>query len=268
MKQTLEKVRSRDDTSIAFERSGEGPHLVAVPGVMTSSRRWPVLPALGKHFTVYAIDRRGRGDSGDAERYAIEREFEDIAAVVDSFPTEVNVLGHSFGGLCVLGAALLTRNIRRLVVYEPPPPPDRGAWEMPAGSIDRLQALVDADDRVGVVTTFLREALSLPPEEVEKAKAWPTFPAMVAAAHTLPRELRAEESYQLDLEQLRHVQVPTLLLLGGDSPDFVKASIKGWHAVLPNSEIVVLPGQQHLAHYTAPDLFVGTLQTFLIDSGH
>jgi len=268
MEQTLKKVRSSDGTPIAFECSGDGPPLVVVPGVMTSSRRWPVLPMLGEHFTVYAVDRRGRGDSGDAERYTIEREFEDIAAVVDSFPAEVNVLGHSFGGLCVLGTALLTSNIRRLVIYEPPPPPDQGGWDMPTGSIDRLQALVEADDRVGVVITFLREVLSLQPEEIETAKAWPTFPFMVAAAHTLTRELRAEVSYQLDLEQFRQVQVPTLLLLGGDSPDFVKASIKSWHAVLPNSEIVVLPGQQHLAHYTAPALFVRALQTFLLDSGH
>lgn len=262
MEQTLAKVRSTDGTLIAFERSGDGPPLV-VPGVMTSSRRWPVLPALGEHFTVYAVDRRGRGDSGDAKRYAIEREFEGVAAVVDSLGREVNLLGHSFGGLCVLGATLVTTHIRRLVIYEPPPPPDLGVSELPAGLIDTLQALLDAGDRVGVVTTFLREALSLSPEEVETAKEWPTFPAMLAAAHTLPRELRASESYQLDLGQFKCVQVP-ILLLGRDSPGFAKASIKGWHAALPNSEIGVLPGQQHLAHYTAPDLFVRALQTFLI----
>jgi pimeloyl-ACP methyl ester carboxylesterase len=139
---------------------------------------------------------------------------------------------------------------------------------LPAGLVDRLQLLLDAGDSAGVVTSFLRQALSLSPEEVEKAKAWPTFPAMVAAAHTLPRELRASENYQLHLEWFRHVQVPTLLLLGGDIPDFAKASIEGWHAVLPNSEIGVLPGQQHLAHYTAPDLFVRTLQTFLVGPEH
>lgn len=109
----MEKIRSKDGTLIAYERSGEGPPLVAVPGVLTSSRLWPVLPTLGEHFTVYAVDRRGHGDSGDAEHYAIEREFEDVAAVVDAIGTEVNLLGHSFGGSCVLGASLLTSNIRR-----------------------------------------------------------------------------------------------------------------------------------------------------------
>lgn len=261
----MEKIRSKDDTLIAYERSGEGQPLVVVPGVLTSSRLWPILPTLGEHFTVYAVDRRGHGDSVDAEHYAIEREFEDVAAVVDAVGSEVNLLGHSFGGHCVLGASLLTSNIRRLVVYETDAPEGMYSEAMSAGLIDRFQTLVDAGDRVGAVTTFLREAFQMTPEEIEGAKRWPTFPAMVAAAHTFPREIRAVEAYQFETVRFKQMNVPTLLLLGEDSPHFAKAAMEKWHAILSDSRIVVLPGQGHMAHYTAPDLFIREVAAFVKD---
>src|SRR5918998_6394003 len=116
-----ETVTSEDGTRIAGWRSGEGPPLVLVHGTAADHSRWkPVLPAFEERFTVYAVDRRGRGDSGDAEDYAIEREFEDVAAVVDTIGEPANLLGHSYGALCALEAALLTPNVRKLVLYEPP----------------------------------------------------------------------------------------------------------------------------------------------------
>jgi pimeloyl-ACP methyl ester carboxylesterase len=259
----MQKIRSKDGTLIAYERSGQGPPLVVVPGVLTSARRWPVLPSLAEHFTVYAVDRRGHGDSDDADKYAIEREFEDVAAVVDAIGTEVNLLGHSFGGYCVLGASLLTSNIRRLVVYETDSPEGMDTQALSAGVIERFESLVDAGDRAGAVTTFFREAFQMTPEEIEKAKTWPTFPAMVAAAHTFPRETRALEASQFQVEQFDQMEVPTLLLLGGDSPDFAKVAMERWHNVLPNSQLVVMPGQQHMAHYTAPNLFVREVVSFV-----
>lgn len=262
----MEKIRSKDGTVIAYERCGEGPPLVAVPGVLTSARHWPVLPRLAEHFTVYAVDRRGRGDSQDGEDYALEREFEDVAAVVDAIGPEVNVLGHSFGGHCVLGASLLTSNIRRLVVYETDVPEGMYEAAMPAGLVDRFASLVDAGDRVAAVTTFLREAFQMTSEEIETAKTWPTFPAMVAAAHTFPRETRALETYRFETKRFESMTVPTLLLLGGNSPDFAKTPMEKWHSVLPNSRIVEMPGQQHLAHYTAPDLFVREVVRFVKDT--
>lgn len=262
----METIRSKDGTIIAYERCGEGPPLVAVPGVLTSARRWPVLPRLAEHFTVYAVDRRGRGDSQDSEDYALECEFEDVAAVVDAIGLEVNVLGHSFGGQCVLGASLLTSNIRRLVVYETDAPEGMYEAAMPAGLVDRFESLVDAGDRVGAVTTFLREAFQMTTEEIETAKTWPTFPAMVAAAHTFPREIRALERYKFETQRFESMNVPTLLLLGGDSPDFAKASMEEWHSILPNSRIVEMSGQQHMAHYTAPDLFVREVVAFVKDT--
>ncbi|MEX0762108.1 MAG: alpha/beta hydrolase [Dehalococcoidia bacterium] len=253
---------SRDGTPIACRCSGTGPPLVLVHGMAGASTRWaPILPGLEEYFTVYAMDRRGRGESGDGDGYAMEREFEDVAAVVDGIGEPVNLLGHSSGGLFSLEAALLTQNIRKLVLYEPL---EVGAT-LPEGGVDRLQALLDAGDREEVLTTFMREFVNIPPQEIELIKSTPAWPARMAAAHTLPRELRAEERYEFDAQRFEGLHVPTLLLTGGDSPQFFKGGVEVVDAALPNSWIVVLPGQRHNADQTAPDLFVREVLAFLTE---
>jgi pimeloyl-ACP methyl ester carboxylesterase len=261
----MEKIQSKDGTPIAYQRSGAGAPLVLVHGTGASHGRWaPILPSLEKQFTVYAIDRRGRGESGEAKSYAIEREFEDVAAVVDSIGERVTLLGHSFGGICALEAALLTPYLDKLILYEPPLPVP-GVPIYPEGVIDRLQALLDAGDREAVVITFFREVVELPPHELDLLKSSPAFPMRVAAAHTLPRELRAHAAYCFEPERFQSLNIPTLLLLGGDSPPFFKAAIEALNATLPNSRVVVLPGQQHIAIDTAPDLFVREVLAFLTE---
>jgi len=260
----MEKIVSKDGTSIAYQRSGTGAPLVLVHGTLGSHGSWgAVLPDLEKQFTVYAIDRRGRGESGDAPGYAIEREVEDIATLVNSIGSGVNLFGHSYGGLCVLEAVLLTPGVRRLIVYEPSALPVPGVPLYPEGTVDRLQALLDAGDRAGVVMSVFRDLVNMPADELELFKASPRFPAWIAAAHTVPRETRAEEDYQFAPGRFQNMRVPTLLLLGGDSPQEVKATIEKWHTALPDSRIVVFPGQQHLAQVTAPDLFLHEVVTFL-----
>ena len=160
-----EKVVSKDRTPIAFWRSGQGPPLVLVHGTAADHTRWkPVLPTLEEHFTIYAIDRRGRGGSDDSREYAIEREFEDVASVVDAIREPVNLLGHSYGALCSLEAALLTSNVRKLVLYEPPI--RAGVDFYPPGTINQLKALLDAGDRGAVVTTFMSEIAKMRPADL------------------------------------------------------------------------------------------------------
>ncbi len=263
----MENIVSKDGTPIAYQRTGAGPPLVLVHGTLSSHGGWAaILPILEKQFTVYAIDRRGRGESGDALDYAVEREFEDVAALVDAIGENVNLLGHSFGGLCVLEAALLTPNLRRLIVYEPPSLPVPGVPLYPEGIVDRLEALLDAGDRENVVITVFRDLVRMPSDELEQFKVSPRFAAWVAAAHTVPRETRAEEEYRFVPERFKHLHVPTLLLVGGDSPQEVKTTIDSWHAALPNSHVKVLPGQQHVAQVTAPDLFMREIEAFLLES--
>ena len=148
-----ESVTSRDGTPIAYRRSGHGPPLVLVHGTSADHSRWaPVLPAFEQRYTVCAIDRRGRGGSGDAEDYALEREFEDVAAVVDSLGEPVILLGQSHGALCALEAALLSSGVRALVSTSPRS--TAGAEMNPPEVLERLETLLQAGDRDGVVATM------------------------------------------------------------------------------------------------------------------
>jgi pimeloyl-ACP methyl ester carboxylesterase len=253
---------SKDGTQVACEKTGSGPPLVVVHGTAADHSRWaPVLPALSEHFTVYACDRRGRGASGDGTSYVMEREFEDVAAVVDGIGGPVDLVGHSYGAICSLEAAVLARNLRRLVLYEPPIP--AGLPITPVGVIDRLQALLDGADKDGVVATFLREVPRVPPEQLELMRSLPAWRARVGTAGTIPRELRAHDRYTLAPEKFRDVKVPVLLLLGGNSPPFFRAALERVQAAVPGARIVVLPGQQHVAIDTAPDLFARAVLDFL-----
>jgi len=260
----VDKVTSPDGTPIAYHRSGAGSPLILVPGSGAANPvAWTaVLPALEERFRVYAVDRRGHGESGDSPTYAMEREFEDIAAIVDSIGEPANLLGHSFGALCALEAALLTRNIRKLILYEPAIPLP-GVSIYPEGVIDRLQALLVAGEREALLTTLYREVVLLPTDEIEQLRSAPAWPARVATAHTLPREARAEEQYQFEAQRFKELQTPTLFLLGGDSPRFLKAATEAIDTALPDSHVVVMPGQQHIAMYTAPDIFLHNVLTFL-----
>jgi pimeloyl-ACP methyl ester carboxylesterase len=260
-----ESVTSNDGTPIAYWRSGQGPPLVLVHGTTADHGRWaPVVPAFQQHFTVYAIDRRGRGGSGDPEDYAIRQEFEDVAAVVDSLGEPAFLLGHSYGALCALEAALLTRNVRKLVLYEPPMDVT-GYGIAPPEVIDRLEALLEAGDRDGVVASMLREVAGVPPEAVEYMRSLPAWQARVAAAHTIPRELRAPEAYRFDAERFGDLEVPTLLLIGSESPATFEEAEKAVAEALPNSRIIVMHGQGHVAMDTATALFTSEVIQFLED---
>ena len=262
---TTGSVKSWDGTPIAYERSGSGPPLVLVHGTTASRTRWAtVLAALEAGHRVYAIDRRGRGESGDTQPYSVEREFEDVAAVVDAVAGEssglVDLLGHSFGGLCAMEAALRTSHIRRLIVYEGAP---AGVLTVPTELVGRMQAQVDAGDRDGAVQTMMREVVRMPEEQLALLRSLPAWQARVAAAHTIPRELQATNTYRMDPGRMAQIRVETLLLLGGDSPSYFRETAEAAQRALPNARLVVLPGQQHAAMDTAPDLFVREVLAFL-----
>jgi pimeloyl-ACP methyl ester carboxylesterase len=257
---------SRDGTTIGCSVVGTGSPLVLVHGGTADRSRWAgITPRLAGSFTVCAMDRRGRGLSGDGPEYAVEREFEDVAAVVDAesqrAATPVDLLGHSFGGICAMEGARLSSNVRRLVLYEPagmafdePLPPDL---------IDRIERLIGSGDREGVLVTFFREAVQMPDHELSVFRGLPAWQGRLAAAHTLARELRAVEAYRYDRERIATITVPTLVLAGGDSPADVRHICDVVAGALPNGELHVLPGQQHIAMDTAPNLFVDAVVEFL-----
>ncbi len=187
---------SRDGTRIAWVRSGSGPPIVLVHGATADHTAWrTAAPLLAPTHTLFAIDRRGRGSSGDHLPYAIAREYEDVAAVVDAISASegrpVDVVGHSFGGRVGLGAALLTSNLRRLVVYEGAPAPGGRSFHGDQ-VMARLEALAAADDRERLLAYFLAEVVGMPPADLEAYRTSPTWPTRVADAPTLVREMWAE----------------------------------------------------------------------------
>lgn len=268
---SMETVTSRDGTPIAYERGGEGSPLVLVHGTTSDHLTWGLVrPELQKHFTVYAIDRRGRGESGDGgSAYDdIEREFEDVVAIIDSIDGPADLLGHSYGALCALEAALRGGRVRRLVLYEGTFPVPEGTKLYPPEALDSVRSSLKAGDREGALTTFYRDIVLMSPEEIEMLRSLPVWPARVALAPTIPHEMRAFESYTFDFDPARlgNLKTPTLLLVGGDSPAIEKAAAEALDAALPDGQIAVIPGQAHMAHRTAPAVFVREVEQFLMQA--
>lgn len=262
------RVASRDGTRIAFWTTGTGPPLVLVHGTTSNHSTWhPLLPYLEPHATIHAMDRRGRGASDDGPVYDLAREFEDVAAVVDAAASAsgspVDVLGHSFGGLCAFGAATLTPNVGRLVLYEGWPSPDPGAVAYAPDVARRLDALLAAGDHEAAIATFYREVVMMSDDELDEFRALPSWHDRVAAAHTIPREDAAVAAAPLDPEQAATVTVPVLMLVGGDSPDTLAADPGIVATALPDARIVVLEGQQHIAHRLIPEAFAAHVVAFL-----
>ena len=265
---TLTRAVSRDGTEIGWWTSGEGPPLVLVHGAVADHTRWrPLLPYLEPHATVHAMDRRGRGASGDAPGYDLAREFEDVAAVVDAVATAsgsaVDLYGHSFGGLCAFGGAALTANLGRLVLYEGWPPADPAARELPPDVGQRLDARLAEGDHDAVVETMFREVVRMPEADLAALRAQPAWTARVAAAPALVRELRAISRVAFDPALAARITVPALLLTGSDSRDPFAADTRTVAAALPDARVVILEGQQHVADILDPEAFAGHLVGFL-----
>lgn len=259
----LETTASPDGTPIACWRSGRGRPLLLVHGSTADHTRWaPLLGLLEPHASVHAMDRRGRGASGDADRYTLAAEAADVAAVVDAVADAtggpVDVLAHSYGALCALEATLLTTGMRQLALYEPP----LGAV-VPPGFVDRLDDLLAQGRREDVVTTLFREILRTPPEQLAILMAESSWPGRVAAAHTLARECRAEQDHRFDPERFAALSVPVLLLAGTESPPELAAATATLATALPGARVRTLAGQGHVAMTTAPEMFAAAVLDFL-----
>lgn len=262
----METVESADGTTIAFDIGGSGPPLLLVHGVVKNHTAWDaVREPLEAEFTVYAMDRRGRGASGDAPTYAIEREYEDVLAVIDAIDARVHLLGHSFGGLCALGAATRTDALASLVLYEPPLPL-RDEPRYPADAVAAMRSRLDAGDHEGVIETFYLDSSGRSPDQVEAMRADPGWADRVDAAPSLVRELDAVEAFDTDLDRFGSIDVPTLLLVGGESPEPVLREAEALHAAIPDSRIEPLRGQGHVAIDTGPEVFLDRTLPFLRDT--
>lgn len=259
---------SSDGTEIGVFSSGEGPPLLLVHGSLGDHTRWDALrPHLEPHWRVHAMDRRGRGASGDASEYAIAREAEDVVAVVEGLAaeagTDVDVYCSSYGGLCAFTAPAHTARIRQLALYEAWPAPDPAAFATPDDVLRQIETLLAAGDREGMLTLAYRAFAGVDEDELERIRAQPSWPNRVAAAHTVPREVRAFEAYAFDPEEAARVRVPTLLLVGSES-DVWRRDVDTIASALPDARVVEMPGQGHAADLLAPGVVAANLIEHLL----
>jgi len=256
-------VESADGTSLAVWIDGDGPPLVLVHGSFRDHTSLdPLVKALRHGVTTFSMDRRGFGASGDAAGYAIEREFEDVAAVVDTVAARVDrpvaLLGHSFGANCAMGGAALASDVDHLVLYEP-----SLGISYPPGSIEAVEAAIAAGNVEAAVVAVLIEILAMTDEEVEALRATPDWPALRAAGPTVARECRAEDNWIYAPGQFDAITAATLLLAGSESPPMLGEATDRAAAAISNARIHVLDGHGHLAHKTDPEQVAAIIRQFI-----
>ena len=268
-------IPSPDGVPIAVFLSGPstGRPVVLVHGATADHTTWRTSgPLLGVRHPLFAVDRRGRGASGDAPPdapYTIEREFDDLAAVVEAVADDagesVDVVGHSYGGRIALGAALRTDRLRQLVCYEGAPPAEDGPryQDADARTLARLERLVADGDRDEALATFMREIVGMPDPDLHAFRADPVWPRRAAAIGTTLRELRAEVEPTASLAVLGSVRQPVLQILGGASAPAFRAATHALDARLRDGRVVEIPGARHAAHHSHPAEFVAAIEAFL-----
>ena len=258
----METAASADGTRIAYWREGSGPPLLLVHGGVCDHLAWHfVLPFLARSFTVYTFDRRGRGESGDTLPFAVEREVEDIEAMLRAIGEPAHLLGHSAGGILALLAAERTDKLLSLILYEPAFVVD-GTRQRPGPEVlKRMQGLLAAGDRDEVIRTAIRETLDLTEEHIAAMGAGPGWQHLRAVAHTVPYDWQLWDE-PLVPERVNAVQTRTLLLTGSESPTWLQIGTRAVLAALPNATLEVLEGQEHHATVTAPETFAQVVVDF------
>lgn len=260
---TRGSVASRDGTTIGFLTHGSGPPLLLVHGGMCSSERWgPLWQVLVPRFQVTAMDRRGRGSSGDGEHYSLAAEVDDVTAVADHLATlhggPIDVFGHSYGAVCALGAAATGAPLRRLALYEPPGPPTVSTvW------LRNVRTMIDRGEFGRAMFSFLVDVVGMAPAEVTALRDQPRqYDPMPIVEHTLVRE--AEELMEVDLPAMaRNIAQSVLLLLGSESPTWAGEVTRNLERALPAAEVAMVPGQGHEAVDVVPGLIADRLELFL-----
>lgn len=257
-------VRSADGTPIAVWVDGTGPALVMVHGSIADHTTFePFVAVLRHHFTTYAMDRRGFGASGDTAHYSIERDFEDVAAVVDTVATStggpVTLWGHSYGANCAMGGAARTTNVHRLVLYEP-----SLGLPYPPGSIENIEAALARGDHDAAIAAVLVDILEMTDDEIDAFRASPLWPIRLAAAPTIPRECHAEQAWVYQPGQFDRITAPTLMLAGAESVPAVTEATARAAAAIPNARIHTLR-HGHFAHKSDPAMVTALIQQFIAD---
>jgi len=241
----MNAVISADGTAIAFERFGGGPPVIMTVGAFnTRSTTEPLAKALAPQFTVLNYDRRGRGDSGDTAPYAVDREIEDLGALIAAAGGSAAVFGYSSGATLALKAAASGLPVTRLVLYEPPFRTDDSYPGLPAGFAVQLAELVAAGRRGDAVELYQTKAVGIPEDVVAQLRHAPFRPGLEAIAHTLAYDAAIVGDLSMPPE-LASLTTPALVISGEQSPPFLRSAAQAAAAALPDGRLASLPGQTH-----------------------
>lgn len=247
----MHTVLSKDGTKIAYDCTGTGPVLILVGGAFSErafSGWLKLVDNLATHFTVVNYDRRGRGDSGDSSAYSVEREIEDLEALINAVGGSVIVFGMSSGAVLALRAVSNGLNISKLALYEPPfvlsadrlPPPDFSST---------LQTMVNANERSQAVRYFMTKGMGVPAFFIWMMRFSPAWSRLTALAHTLPYDFsimgETVTGDPTSLDQWQNLQTPTIVIAGEKSPESLRSGSKMLAEVLPNAQYISLAGQSH-----------------------
>jgi pimeloyl-ACP methyl ester carboxylesterase len=257
----MHTTTSADGTRIAYDRYGEGPPIVMVVGAFnTRSTSEPLSVALQDRFTVFNVDRRGRGDSGDTLPYAVEREIEDLDAVIAEAGGSAAVFGFSSGATLALKAAAHGSGITKLALYDAPFAVDDSHPGLPADFVDQLAELIAVGRRGEAVELYQRDAIRIPDDIVVQMRDAPFRPALEAVAHTLVYEATLVGDLGFPTDLVASVAVPTLVIDGELSPPLMHGAADALVETLPDARRRTLAGQ---GHDLVPEAIVPVLEEFL-----
>ena len=244
----MAKVRSKDGTAIAFDRLGKGPPIILVDGAFCTRTFGPMpklAPLLADHFTVFTYDRRGRGESGDTAPYAVQREIEDLEALIKEAGGSAFVFGMSSGATLGLEAAAQKVNIRKMALYEPPVMVDGGGHRPPADYQAQLQKFVAENRRGDAVKFMMTKVMGMPAVVVSVMRLLPVWSKLKAVANTLPYDAAITGDSSSTMQRARSVTVPALVIDGDKSPPFLRGAVEAVAKALPDAQHRTLKGQSH-----------------------
>jgi pimeloyl-ACP methyl ester carboxylesterase len=241
----MERVISGDGTTIAFDRIGAGAPVVMVTGGSVDRRsNVPLAEQLASDFTVFNYDRRGRGDSGDTLPYAIEREVEDIEAVIGKAGGEAYLYGTSSGAVLAMIAAASGLPVTKLAMWEPPFVPE-GFPRPPEDQVEQYETMVSEGRRGDAVEYFMTRIIGMPPDVVAQMRTQPFWPGQEALAHTLAYDAQIMGDYRIPTDVAASVKVPALVVAGGADFPWMRDTAVALADALPDGDVVLLDSQGH-----------------------